>query len=73
MSTKNDLLVENWNLKHPVGARVIVTLDRRDDNGRPIQKETVTTSEAYVLSGHTPVVHLDGVSGCYRLDRVKAA
>lgn len=64
---KNDLKVENWNLKFPVGSRVIVTKDDKS------QLETYTTSEAYVLSGHTPVIHLSGVSGCYLLDRVKGA
>lgn len=67
MATKNELLVENFNLKNPVGAKVIVT---KDDGSK---QETITTSEAYILGGHTPVIHMEGIRGCYALDRVKAA
>jgi hypothetical protein len=56
-----------WNAKHAVGAKVSVRLD----NGEV--RETVTTSAAEVLSGHSAVIWLEGVSGCYLLDRVKAA
>ena len=35
-------------------------------------RETVTTSEAQVLSGHSAVIWLDGISGCYDLERVTA-
>lgn len=28
---------------------------------------------AYILSGHTPVVHIEGVSGCVSLSHVRAA
>jgi hypothetical protein len=64
--SNKDLEVEVWNLKHPVGQAVEVTRD----NGEKIL--TRTTSTAWVLSGHTPVVFLDGISGCYLLSRVKA-
>ncbi len=33
---------------------------------------TRTRSTAYMLSGHTPVVFLEGVSGCVLLNRVSA-
>jgi hypothetical protein len=33
-------------------------------------RETVTTSEAQVLSGHSAVIWLAGISGYYLLDRV---
>ena len=59
--------VEAWNGRNPVGTPVVLTRD----NGERIQ--TVTTSEAYVLSGHTAVVHLARVSGCYLLSRVTPA
>jgi hypothetical protein len=49
----------------PVGGKVRVQLDGKDE---PF--ETVTISEAQILSGHTPVVWMKGVSGCYLLDRV---
>ncbi len=59
------LEVENWNLKHGIGVAVRVT----KDNGTIVK--TVTTSRAYLLSGHTPVVMVEGISGCYLLSRVK--
>ncbi|CAO3439810.1 hypothetical protein [Azospirillum argentinense] len=42
---------------------------RRDDGTSHI---TVTTSEAWVLSGHSAVILLKGISGCYLLNRVTA-
>jgi hypothetical protein len=41
------------------------------DTGELLQ--TRTRSSAFILSGHTPVVFVDGVSGCVLLDRVSAA
>lgn len=55
---------DSFNKAVPVGGKVKVKLDGRE------VRETVTTSEAQILSGHTPVVWLQGVSGCYLLDRV---
>lgn len=60
------LQVENWNLKHPIGTAVVVLLDSGERGA------TVTTGEAYVLGGHSAVVGIAGVSGCYLLDRVTA-
>ena len=54
-----------FNAACPVGGRVRVTLD----GGRVL--DTVTFSRAQVLSGHSAVVWLRGVSGCYLLDRVQ--
>lgn len=53
-----------WNEKYSVGTPVRVRKDRGD------HVVTVTTSEAEVLSGHTAVVWLRDISGCYLLDRV---
>jgi hypothetical protein len=53
-----------WNAANPVG--VPVALEK--DNGET--QLTVTRSAAQVLSGHSAVIWLDGVSGCYLLDRV---
>ena len=58
--------VDNWNAKHAVGTEVTLT----KDNGDVIR--TKTRSEAEVLSGHTAVIWLEGVTGCYLLDRVKS-
>jgi len=63
----NELKVENWNLKHPVGSKVIVT----KDGGEVV--ESTTTSPAEMLGGHTPVIWLEGFSGAYLLDRVAIA
>lgn len=57
--------VDAWNAKHPIGTAVILT----KDNGA--QVTTKTRNEASVL-GSVPVIWLEGVSGCYRLDRVEA-
>jgi hypothetical protein len=55
---------DRFNGKSRVGGRVRVQLDSGE------VRETITTSEAQVLSGHTPVVWLEGVRGCYALDSI---
>lgn len=55
---------DKFNADNQVGASVTVLLD-----GGEVRK-TATTSEAQVLSGHSAVIWLKGVSGCYLLDRV---
>jgi hypothetical protein len=57
---------DRFNSEIKVGQDVIVELDGG------AEKATRTTSEAQVLSGHTAVVWLDGVSGCYIIERVRA-
>lgn len=57
--------VDRWNQEHRSGIRVQVLLD----NGAKFQ--TTTRSDAFVLSGHSAVIMVEGISGCYRLDRVK--
>lgn len=56
-----------WNLAHSIGTRVryfpVV------DGIRYV--ETTTRSEAFVLSGHTAVVFIEGVSGCVALDALE--
>lgn len=56
---------DKFNAAHQVGAAVTVRLDSGET------RETITTSEAQVLSGHSAVIWLKGISGCYLLDRVK--
>jgi hypothetical protein len=53
-----------FNARYPVGQKVSV---RKDDGAGSI---TVTRSKAEVLSGHSAVVWLVDISGCYLLDRV---
>ena len=57
---------DKFNAAHQVGAAVSVELDSGE------VRETITVSEAQALSGHTAVIWLDGVSGCYDLERVTA-
>lgn len=58
---------DEWNSMHKVGTAVLLTLDNGDE------KLTKTRSEAWVLSGHTAVIQVDGVAGCYALERVRRA
>ncbi|GAC1042308.1 hypothetical protein thsrh120_23120 [Rhizobium sp. No.120] len=53
-----------FNSRYPVGQTVSV---RKDDGAGVL---TVTRSKAEVLSGHSAVIWLEGISGCYLLDRV---
>lgn len=55
-----------FNEAHPIGTRVTVKLDSDE------LRETTTRSQAEVLSGHSAVIWLEGVRGCYLLDRVTA-
>jgi hypothetical protein len=57
---------DKFNAAHQVGAAVSVELDGGE------VRETITVSEAQVLCGHTAVIWLDGISGCYALERVTA-
>lgn len=58
--------VDAWNSQYPVGTAVVVTKDLGE------QVHTKTRSEAQYLPPRTPVIWLDGITGCYLLDRVKA-
>lgn len=53
-----------FNTRFTVGQAVTV----RKDDGTGMS--TTTRSQAQVLSGHTAVIWLDGITGCYLLDRV---
>lgn len=55
---------KDWNAANPVGCDVVLT----KDNGEKLHTRTI--SEAQILSGHTAVIWVEGVSGCYLLDRV---
>lgn len=55
---------DDFNARYPVGQIVTV----RKDGGEVVS--TTTRSKAEVLSGHSVVIWLDGISGCYLLDRV---
>ncbi len=55
---------DEFNATNPPGTKVIVQLDSGE------VAYTTTRSAAEVLSGHSAVVWLDGIRGCYLLDRV---
>jgi hypothetical protein len=65
-TAKLQAVCDKFNAAHQVGAAVSVELD----SGKV--RETVTTSEAQVMGGHSAVIWLDGISGCYDLERVMA-
>jgi hypothetical protein len=56
---------EIWNLKHPIGCDVTVEMDSGEI------RATRTRSMAQMLSGHTAVIFLEGIAGCYLLSRVR--
>lgn len=58
---------DDWNAANAVGCKVICT----KDGGEKV--ETVTTSEAQILSGHSAVIWMRDIRGCYLLDRVRPA
>jgi hypothetical protein len=58
---------DRFNTQNKIGADVFVKLDGVDEPFR-----TRTRSEARILSGHSVVIWLENVSGCYLLDRVSA-
>ncbi len=53
-----------FNNRNPIGSSVTVVKDFGE------QFETKVKHPAQILSGHTAVVWLDGISGCYDLDRI---
>lgn len=59
---------DKFNAANVVGTDVFVKLDGVDEPFR-----TKTRSAAEILSGHSAVIWLENVSGCYLLDRVSAA
>lgn len=63
---KEQAKVDAWNAANKSGADVAY----RRDNGKAIL--TKTRTEAQVLSGHTAVIWLEGISGCVDLMRVNA-
>jgi hypothetical protein len=58
--------VDNFNTHHPIGADVSVLRDNGDRIATKIR------FKAEVLGGHSAVIWLEGISGCYLLDRVSA-
>ncbi|MFA5123023.1 hypothetical protein [Zavarzinia sp.] len=62
------LEVENFNLKHPVGTLVRYWRGARE--GQP-SGEGPTTYAAELMGGHTGVVWIEGCRGCIALSHVE--
>lgn len=56
--------VDDWNARYSVGQAVAV----KRDTGEVVY--TTTRSAAELLSGHSAVIWLEGIGGCYLLSRV---
>jgi hypothetical protein len=62
----DEALVARFNAAYPApGVLVLVELDSGEI------RLTRTRSLAQMLSGHTPVIWLEGISGCYWLKRIR--
>ena len=59
--------VDQFNAMYPIGTMVRYWRGVREGDGRLGQ----TTSEAFLLGGHTPVVLIDGCSGSVALSHVE--
>jgi hypothetical protein len=55
---------DDWNRLHPARVRVLF----HPVIGEPEGRERFTKTSAYVLSGHTAVIYLEGESGCVALE-----
>lgn len=62
---KLQAICDQFNASYPVGTDVLLK-----KNGHDELFPTKTRSTAQVLSGHSAVIWLENVSGCYLLDRV---
>lgn len=58
-------IVDAWNRDNETGRAVTVRLVSGE------VRKTVTRSSANLLGGHTPVIWLEGIVGCYALERVE--
>jgi hypothetical protein len=56
--------VHAFNLKYPVGSKLKLTLDFGEVT------DVVVRNEASILGGHSAVTWLEGIAGCYSLDKV---
>lgn len=59
---------EAWNRLYPVGTRVRVYRLRGDESGAI---DTVTTSQAWVMAGHSAMISVRGLTGGYCLTHVR--
>jgi hypothetical protein len=62
---------DRFNKEHPAGATVHVWTGVMHDG--PPKVGTVRAPGAYVMGGHSAVVHVEGVRGCVAISHVEAA
>lgn len=60
-------LVRKWNKSFPIGTKVRYWTGVREGIGNI----STTRTEAQFLGGHTPIVWIEGVSGCVALSHVE--
>ncbi|MGC0052693.1 hypothetical protein ACNSPG_06455 [Brucella pituitosa] len=65
---KLQAMCDKFNAENPVGTNVLL---QKDGQVEPFP--TKTRSMAQVMCGHSAVIWLENVSGCYLLDRVTPA
>lgn len=58
---------DRWNQRYPVGTPVVY----HPVLGERAGHETKTTSPASILSGHSAVLFVEGVSGCVALEALE--
>lgn len=63
----SDEAVERWNAAYPAGTRVRFWPGARTGEGR----EAITSSRAWLLGGHTPVVMVGAYAGGIALTHVQ--
>lgn len=66
-SRKMQAECDAFNARHSVGATILVWTGPKEGPGKPGQ---VREPGAYILSGHTSVVHVTGTPGCVALSHV---
>lgn len=64
-------LVERWNAQCATGAAVRYWRNHQDKGNAVTAIPSRTRSEAWLLSGHTAVVNIEGVSGCVCLEHLE--
>ena len=64
-ANKLQAICDKFNVSYPVGTDVLLKKDGHDE-----LFPTKTRSTAQVLCGHSAIIWLENVSGCYLFDRV---
>ena len=64
-------LVKAWNNAHRPGVDVIILKDDRTEVRTKTRSEAFMLGECRDYPGHTAVIQLEGIAGCYMLERVR--